>query len=66
MIDPISSKISDATFEHLDKNLPLTFHANEFSVQQYESLLKHLFGLFGEESTLSHTLAIKTGLQKVL
>jgi hypothetical protein len=64
VVESISSKISNATFEHLDKNLPLSFYANEFSVQQYESLLKHLFGLFGEESTLSHTLAIKQGFKK--
>ncbi len=64
MSESISSKVSNAVFEHLDKNLPLSFYANEFSVQQYESLLKHLFGLFGEESTLSHTLAIKQGFKK--
>lgn len=64
MSESISSKVSNATFEHLDKNLPLSFYANEFSVQQYESLLKHLFGIFGEEGTLSHTLAIKQGFKK--
>lgn len=64
MSESISSKISNATFDHLDKNLPLTFYANDFSEKQYESLLRHLFGLFGEESTLSHTAAIKQGFKR--
>lgn len=64
MIESVSSRISASVCEHLEKNLPFSFYANDFSVQQYESLLKHLFGIFGEESTLSHTSAIKQGFKR--